>query len=120
MHSIRTAAAEEYFLLNNNYGTAGTAGVCTGGTAGSMWQDVATNMANLSSSTVTLAGGATNVDCGAGSSAWAMASKLPSGSYWCIDSNGAARGSASTTGVAYNTLVGAGGAKTVSGNTACN
>jgi prepilin-type N-terminal cleavage/methylation domain-containing protein len=55
----------------------------------------------------------------AAGSAYAIATPLKGGGYWCIDSTGVARGSTSA-GVTYNALTGAAPAALASGATACN
>lgn len=120
LSSIRTAAAEQYFLTNSAYGTAGTtAGSCSGAPAGSsMWTDAPTNMVGLIGS-ATSSVGVANIDCGTSAAAWAIAVKLPSGAYWCVDNTGAVRGVSSTTAAAYTSLVGSTGAKQNAGDVSC-
>jgi prepilin-type N-terminal cleavage/methylation domain-containing protein len=93
LSGVRTAAVQ-YFLNNNSsYGVAGTTlGLCAGPTAGSaMWLDSGTGMIGLigsATTTVTLA----KTDCGISTTAWSMAIELPSGIWWCVDSQGTVRG----------------------------
>ena len=120
LNSIRTAAAEQYFLANGAYGTAGTTlGSCAGAPAGSaMWTDTSSNMIGLINAATSTAGTA-NVDCGTSATAWSVAAQLPSGSFWCIDSTGAVRGMSSTS-VAYSGgVVGANGPHITAGAISC-
>lgn len=128
MNSIRTAAAEQFFLVNNSYGAPGsTPGSCANTPAGSaMWADSGSNMGSLITALTNLVG-AGNIDCGTtnvGSSggAWSVAVKLPSGGFWCVDSISAVRSAASTTpGTAYSNLTGSlATAHFAAGSTACN
>ena len=77
---IRTAAAEQFYLINNTYGQNGTqTGLCTSAVGGSsMWIDPQSNMATLITDITTKVGGASFTDCGTSASAWAVAVRLPS------------------------------------------
>lgn len=124
MHNIRTAAAEQFYLNNNNqYGPPNGAqtGLCYGAAGGSvMWTDATTGMGRLISGASTTVSGDTNLDCGVSTSAWSMAVKLPSGTiYWCVDSTGISRG-ATSVGVSYAALTGVNGAHTAAGAVSCN
>jgi type IV pilus assembly protein PilA len=76
------AAAEEYYLGNNNgYGTSsGTAGSCANGSpnGSAMWAHTGSNMSNIIAS-IQAAAGTSNADCGTSASAWSVAARLPSG-----------------------------------------
>src|SRR5262245_34053187 len=68
LHNVRTAAAEQYFLLFNQYGTTvgggSPTGICTASTGGStMWTDTTSNMASLISQITTSVSGTTKIDC---------------------------------------------------------
>lgn len=104
LNSIRTAAAEQYFLANNSsYGTSsGTAGSCGNGSpnGSAMWADTTSNMGQLITAIQNVVGAA-NMDCGTNASAWSVAVRLPSGTYWCVDSRNRVGGVSSTTAAAY-------------------
>ncbi len=120
MHNIRNAAAEQFFLVNNAYGTPGTTlGSCANAPVGStMWVDTSSNMGALIGA-VSNAVGASFIDCGTSPAAWSVAVKLPSGSFWCVDNSGASRGMSSSS-VAYTTVTGSTGPHQTAGATACN
>lgn len=125
LNSIRTAASEQFYLSNNSsYGTSsGTAGSCGNGSpnGSAMWADTASNMAQLISATQAVVGAA-NIDCGTTATAWSVAVRLPSGSYWCVDSRSRVGGISSTTASAYAGLnaVGTTNAHNGAGAVLCN
>ena len=124
LHNVRTAAAEQYYLTNNQYGPPNGAqtGLCTAAAGGSvMWTDAATGMGSLITDLITKVGGATRISCATSVSAWAVAAQLPGGGYWCVDSTGVAKGTVGNTATVYTALVAAGtGAKTAVTATVCN
>jgi prepilin-type N-terminal cleavage/methylation domain-containing protein len=126
LHNIRSAAAEQFYLINSQYGaSSGTAGSCGNGTpnGSAMWADTASNMVSLIAAIQTSVGGAAKMDCGTVPASWSVAVQLPGGGYWCVDSSGVARGAPSTTpGTAYAGLNTAGitNAHNGAGATACN
>ncbi len=116
--SSARAAAEIFYSAGQTYGTAGTA--CN--TSGSLFVDTASNLKGLldavSANLNGTAGTYTNMDCANSTSAWAVASKLPSGAgYFCVDSTGAAK--SSVTGLTGTNGSGSTYAKTASGATVC-
>jgi prepilin-type N-terminal cleavage/methylation domain-containing protein len=121
LSSIRTSAAEQYYLTNNTYGQNGTqTGICTAAVGGStMWTDTTSNMSSLITDINTKVAGSSNIDCGTSASAWSVAVKLPSGGYWCVDSTGGTRGVSSTTATTYAVLTGLTGAHQVAGDVVC-
>ena len=87
MSSLREGA-ELYALSNGNAYSATTgAGACTAG----MFADTVTNVGSIMSS-ITDTVGTGNYDCASSASAWSVAIKLLDGTFWCVDSNGVARG----------------------------
>ncbi len=97
--NMRVEAALFYDNNSQSYGTA-NAGSCTAPKAGSLYVADQTLAAQISGAgTVTTA-----MDCGNSTTAWAVAATLKDGTFWCVDSTGASRGAASTTGTAYTAL----------------
>ncbi len=97
------AAAEVYFTMRYNYGASTTANACSTvpPTAGTMFADTASNLAQLSVSS-NYPTGENTIVCNSNGSAYAVGDNLSSGNgYWCVDSTGTSRGSTSplTTGV---------------------
>jgi prepilin-type N-terminal cleavage/methylation domain-containing protein len=122
MHNIRTASAEEYYLIANSYGQNGAqTGLCTTAVGGStMWGDATSGMAAVITDLTTKIGGATNEDCGTSATLWSLAANLPSGITWCVDATGKSIGKNSA-GVTYSGLTtGAAPAHSVAGAAACN
>jgi prepilin-type N-terminal cleavage/methylation domain-containing protein len=129
MHNIRSAADLYYTSHNSSYSLSdGTAGSCSDtfglfgapGPGAPMWGDTSTNMKNIMLAIFNTVGTTANMDCGTSAGAWSMAVQLPSGSYWCVDSTGAARG-AMLTGLAYISLTsGPTSAHNGPGATVCN
>ena len=119
LDEMRNAAQIYYSSNGDSYGPATTGNACStaGITKGTMFADNTSGMQALASSTIS---NATNnaVDCGASQQAWAAAAQTSSG-FFCVDSSGAARTAASTTGTTYTGLSGQGGALN-STFTACN
>ncbi|MBP6860128.1 MAG: prepilin-type N-terminal cleavage/methylation domain-containing protein [Candidatus Pacebacteria bacterium] len=112
MQAMRTAAEIYYSSNANSYGTAGTA--CSGGIFG----DPGSNMNALIDETEA-ANGTPSMDCANSTTAWAVASELPSGGSWfCVDSTGWA-GSKAKDGSAVTALTGAAGAKASANATVC-
>ncbi len=125
LNGIRTAAAEQYYLANNSsYGTSsGTAGSCGNGSpnGSAMWADSTSNMSQLIAAIQNVVGAA-NMDCGTNASAWSVAVKLPSGTYWCVDSRNRVGSVSSTTATTYAGLntVGTTNAHSGAGAVLCN
>jgi prepilin-type N-terminal cleavage/methylation domain-containing protein len=102
LSNIRSAA-EVYFSTRFNYGASTTANACITipPTAGTMFADTASNLAQLSISSNYPVGENTIV-CNSSGTAYAVGDNLSAGSgYWCVDSTGVSRSSttALTTGV---------------------
>lgn len=113
MSGMRTAA-EIFYSNGNTYGTAGA--VCT--TVGSVFMDTTSNMRALVAATTN---SATAIDCGNTTQAWSVAATLPSGTFFCVDSTGAAKSTQGTGTTAYTALTGAAtAAHTAAGATVCN
>ena len=51
---------------------------------------------------VSTEGGTSNISCGAAADSWAVSTKLSTGTYWCVDSNG----SSTSTQAAYTSTTG--------------
>ncbi len=124
LHNVRTAAAEQYYLLTGSYGQNGVqTGICTTASGGSsMWGDATTSMAALISDISTKVGGASYMDCGTNNTTnqWSVAAVMPSGATWCVDWNGKARGTNSSNTVYSGLITGAAPAHTSAGATNCN
>lgn len=117
MSGMRTAAELAYSTLGNKY-TSSTVSTCDTTTAGQIFSDTTSNMKNLILGVTS--GGAT-LDCGATSSAWSVAATLPSGTWFCVDSTGAAKSTQGTGSTAYTGLTGsANAAHTSAGAVTCN
>jgi prepilin-type N-terminal cleavage/methylation domain-containing protein len=122
MHNVRTAADLYYSSNNSAYGPANGAqsGLCTAASGGSvMWTNTATNMSALITN-ITTSVTAAKMDCGTSGTTWSVAVQLPSGSFWCVDNTGVARGanSAATT---YNGLTtGSAPVHSAAGQATCN
>ena len=91
LSSMRAAAEIYYGNTANSYGTAGT----TCNAASSLYLDTTSNMKGLMDAAATSLNGSvvyTNMDCANSTSAWAVASKLPSSTtnWFCVDSTGKA------------------------------
>ena len=122
LNSVKNAA-EIFYLANNSYGTAGTAGVgvnCAGANIGSLFADTASNMASIIRGMQNVTGmTAAKMDCGSSPTAYSVSAQLPDNSYWCVDSNGTSRGTTAA-GVLYSGLAGsAGNAHPTAGQTTC-
>lgn len=120
MSSLRNAAELYYGTHSSKYQTGSNAiTACTGGTAGDrLFNDTASGGATLMTSIMAADSG---TDCGinAAGDAWSVASSLPDGTFWCVDSTGVSRGTTSG-GSAYTALVtGATAAHSAAGATAC-
>ena len=88
-------AAEIYYSSNGTYGAAAT--TCTTG----MFTDTTSGLVNLA--TVANYPTGTTLECGSSGTAWAMQSTLStSGSFFCVDSTGAAK-TLSADGITPNT-----------------
>lgn len=122
LSSLRTSGEIYYGAHSNKYQTGAVAiTACSGGTAGDrVFNDTSSGGAGLVAS---ITNAATAVDCGinAAGSAWSMAATMPDGSYWCVDSSGASKGTQGTGTTGYTALTGAGtAAHTAAGATVCN
>jgi len=93
--SSMRAAAEVYYGTSNSYGSAVTGDAC--GTAGSMFQDTASNMKGIVSATA-------GIKCNTNGTAWAASAPLVSSTTgsWCADSTGAAKAITTTNWVTAN------------------
>ncbi len=123
-------AAEIYYSAQGSYSnTVGTqvAGLdCNVSTnSGNLFLETSSGMNALVAGTIAVPGvGNANIDCGvsgANATAWSVASALPGGGFFCVDSTGVAR-STLANGVAYSNLVNAlanNGAHNTAGNSAC-
>jgi prepilin-type N-terminal cleavage/methylation domain-containing protein len=100
--SIR-AAAEIYYTDGVGYGAIaqGLFNSSIPACAGGMWDDVSSGMKALVTRDNYPAG--TDGECNSNPSGWAVAAMLSESKAWCVDSNGASRGSTSV-GVPYTTL----------------
>ena len=117
LSSLRTAAEIYYGANVNRYQTTGVAiATCAGGA----FSDTASGASALLSS---VQNADTATDCGinAAGSAWSVASTLPDGTFWCVDSTGASKSTQAGGTTAYTALTGAAtAAHTAVGSTACN
>lgn len=86
LNSIREDA-EIYYLNNGNYGPVATS--CS--TAGSMFQDTASGMINLTKS-VNYPVGENTIICYSKGTTWAVSDNLASTTtYWCVDNTGTSK-----------------------------
>ena len=113
------AAAENYYSStagNNTYGS--TVSTCTTG----MFADSASGMSSYA--TVGNYPTGTVLDCGATAGAWSIGATLPGGTWWCVDSTGASKGTQGTGSTGYTALNGAATAAHTgalnAGTTVCN
>jgi prepilin-type N-terminal cleavage/methylation domain-containing protein len=115
LNNLRTEAALYYDNNSQSYGTANAA-TCASPTAGSMYVADTVIAAQVTGVTPNT----TATDCGNSTTAYSMAVTLKDGTYWCVDSTGAARATTAA-GVAYSALTGAAGAAhTAALATVCN
>lgn len=119
---VRASAEIQYDTLGNSYNTAGTAitsSACSTLSAATSIFGTSNIQQALAHAKATNGGTDGQCNVAANGSAYAIAFNLKtSGSYWCIDSTGVARG-ATTGGTAYTGLTGASPAAIATGGTAC-
>jgi type IV pilus assembly protein PilE len=102
------AAAEIYYDSGQTYATLFT----TDNTCTSANTTVNTYLTSIAAASA-------GETCNSAAGAWAMAATLPTGGFWCVDSTGTSRGTASN-GTAYNALTGASPAAKAASATVCN
>lgn len=110
LSGVRASAEVQYDTLGNRYSNTGSAitGIDCGGTftAGTFLADPSVTQALTSAKTNN---GGTPLYCNinAAGSAYAIATVLKSGTWWCIDSTGASKGTQGTGATGYTALSGA-------------
>jgi len=86
LYNLRSTA-EMYYLTNGNYGASTTAGF-TAGCSQSMFTDVSSGMAKLSTS-VNYPVGANTIMCNSNGNNYAVSDNLmATNTWWCVDSSG--------------------------------